>query len=453
MSTDQAVKMDSQPPDSMMTEWGVDLSPKQDKGVCKVIMRPGDEAEYPMTGDRVCVHYTGKLLNGKKFDSSRDRNKPFTFNLGRGQVIKAWDIGIASMKKGEVCQLMCHSEYAYGVSGSPSKIPPKSTLIFEIELLNFKGEELTEDGGVIRRIKQKGEGFSNPNEGAIVEVHLEGRSGGRVFDSRDVQFVVGEGEDHSIPLGVDRTMEKMQKGECCLIYLKPQYGFGDEGKPEFHIEPNAELVYQVTLKDFEKAKESWEMSIEEKLEQAVGVKHKGTQYFKAGRYVQAMLQYQKIVAWLEMECGLAEEKQRAVHDLILVTQLNLAMCHLRLREYTHAVESCDKVIELDSSNEKALYRRGEARLLKNEFSLALRDFGRVLEVNPKNRAARTQISVCKRKIREHHEMDKRTYANMFQKFAERDAKVRKTKLPRDDSTKEERNNPPAKHRRRSREHL
>lgn len=82
-----------------------------------------------------------------------------------------------------------------------------------------------------------------------------------------------------------------------------------------------------------------------------------------------------------------------------------------------------QVIELDSSNEKALYRRGEARLLKNEFSLALRDFGRVLEVNPKNRAARTQISVCKRKIREHHEMDKRTYANMFQKFAERDAKV------------------------------
>ncbi|MGH0141192.1 UNVERIFIED_CONTAM: hypothetical protein FKN15_010720 [Acipenser sinensis] len=283
MSTDQAVKMDSQPPDSMMTEWGVDLSPKQDKGVCKVIVRPGDEAEYPMTGDRVSVHYTGKLLNGKKFDSSRDRNEPFTFNLGRGQVIKAWDIGVASMKKGEVCQLMCHSEYAYGVSGSPPKIPPKSTLIFEIELLNFKGEELTEDGGVIRRIKQKGEGFSNPNEGAIVEVRLEGRSGGRVFDSRDVQFVVGEGEDHSIPLGVDRTMEKMQKGECCLIYLKPQYGFGDEGKPEFHIEPNAELVYQVTLKDFEKAKESWEMSIEEKLEQAVGVKQKGTQYFKLCR--------------------------------------------------------------------------------------------------------------------------------------------------------------------------
>lgn len=80
-------------------------------------------------------------------------------------------------------------------------------------------------------------------------------------------------------------------------------------------------------------------------------------------------------------------------------------------------------MELDSENEKALYRRGEARLLKNEFSLALMDFRQVLQVNPSNRAARTRISVCQRKIREHHEQDKKIYANMFQRFAEHDAKV------------------------------
>ena len=82
-----------------------------------------------------------------------------------------------------------------------------------------------------------------------------------------------------------------------------------------------------------------------------------------------------------------------------------------------------KVIELDENNEKALYRRGEARLLRNEFSLALEDFQHVLQVNPSNRAARAQISICQSKIKEHHEQDKRTYANMFQKFAERDSKV------------------------------
>lgn len=83
-----------------------------------------------------------------------------------------------------------------------------------------------------------------------------------------------------------------------------------------------------------------------------------------------------------------------------------------------------KAIELDEHNEKALYRRGEAHLLRNEFSLAMTDFQRVLHINSSNRAARARITVCQVKIKEHHEQDKRTYANMFQKFAERDAKVR-----------------------------
>lgn len=83
-----------------------------------------------------------------------------------------------------------------------------------------------------------------------------------------------------------------------------------------------------------------------------------------------------------------------------------------------------KVIELDKHNEKALYRRGEARLLQNELSLALTDFQQVLQINVSNRAARAQIAICQNKIKEHHEQDKRIYANMFQKFAEQDAKVR-----------------------------
>lgn len=83
-----------------------------------------------------------------------------------------------------------------------------------------------------------------------------------------------------------------------------------------------------------------------------------------------------------------------------------------------------KVIELDQHNEKALYRRGEARFLRNEFSLAMTDFQQVLQINASNRAARTQMAICQNKIKEHHEQDKRIYANMFQKFAEQDAKVR-----------------------------
>ncbi|XP_074749606.1 peptidyl-prolyl cis-trans isomerase FKBP5 [Strix uralensis] len=423
MTTDEATKSEGEVQvATALAERGEDITPARDRGVLKIIKRPGSEDESPMIGDKVYVHYKGKLANGKKFDSSRDRNEPFVFSLGKGQVIKAWDIGVATMKKGEICYLLCKPEYAYGSAGSAPKIPSNATLFFEVELLDFKGEDLFEDGGIIRRIKRKGEGYSNPNEGATVEIHLEGFCGGTRFDCKDVKFVVGEGEDHDIPIGIDKALEKMQRGEHCILYLGPRYGFGEAGKPKYGIQANAELVYEVTLKSFEKAKESWEMDTKEKLEQAAIVKEKGTMYFKEGKYLQAVIQYGKIVSWLEMEYGLSEKESKASDSFLLAAFLNLAMCYLKLREYAKAVECCDKALGLDQDNEKGLYRRGEARLLMNEFELAKCDFQKVLEVNPQNKAAKSQISVCQKKTKEHNERDRRIYANMFTKFAERDAK-------------------------------
>jgi FKBP-type peptidyl-prolyl cis-trans isomerase len=95
----------------------------------------GPEAK---TGDTVRVHYTGRLLSGAKFDSSLDRNEPFEFTLGQGQVIKGWDEGVVGMKKGGKRRLTIPSEMAYGKVGSPPKIPPDATLEFDIELLEVK---------------------------------------------------------------------------------------------------------------------------------------------------------------------------------------------------------------------------------------------------------------------------------------------------------------------------
>lgn len=280
MTTDEGTSNNGENPAATMTEQGEDITTKKDRGVLKIVKRVGTSDEAPMFGDKVYVHYKGMLSDGKKFDSSHDRKKPFAFSLGQGQVIKAWDIGVSTMKKGEICHLLCKPEYAYGSAGHLQKIPSNATLFFEIELLDFKGEDLFEDSGVIRRIKRKGEGYSNPNEGATVKVHLEGCCGGRTFDCRDVVFVVGEGEDHDIPIGIDKALVKMQREEQCILYLGPRYGFGEAGKPKFGIDPNAELMYEVTLKSFEKAKESWEMDTKEKLTQAAIVKEKGTVYFK-----------------------------------------------------------------------------------------------------------------------------------------------------------------------------
>jgi FKBP-type peptidyl-prolyl cis-trans isomerase len=89
------------------------------------------------SGDRVQVHYTGWLKDGKKFDSSKDRDQPFEFNLGKGEVIKGWDEGVAGMKVGGKRKLIIPSELAYGKRGRPG-IPPDSELTFEVELLDIK---------------------------------------------------------------------------------------------------------------------------------------------------------------------------------------------------------------------------------------------------------------------------------------------------------------------------
>jgi peptidylprolyl isomerase len=103
--------------------------------------RAGDGAS-PKTGQTCVMHYTGWLwengAKGKKFDSSHDRNKPFSFAIGQGRVIKGWDEGVASMKIGGARTLLIPPDLGYGARGAGGAIPPNATLLFEVELLGIQ---------------------------------------------------------------------------------------------------------------------------------------------------------------------------------------------------------------------------------------------------------------------------------------------------------------------------
>ncbi len=100
--------------------------------------KEGDGKTFPKKGDKVFVHYTGTLLDGKKFDSSVDRGTPLPFTLGVGQVIKCWDNAVARLSLGEKISVVCPSELAYGKRGAGGIIPPNADLIFEMELMKIE---------------------------------------------------------------------------------------------------------------------------------------------------------------------------------------------------------------------------------------------------------------------------------------------------------------------------
>lgn len=215
-----------------------------------------------MAGDNAVVHYTGKLTDGKKFDSSKDRNQPFTFAVGQGQVIKGWDEVLQLMHVGDKLTVTIPSELGYGASGAGASIPPNATLVFDIDLLDLKqapklfdvkeAKTITTESGLKVHMLTEGTG-PNPHVGSNVKVHYSGfLVDGKMFDSS-----ISRGEPIAFPLGQGRVIKGwdegialLKKGGKAVLEIPYSLAYGEQGYPPI-IPQKATLLFNVELVDFQ----------------------------------------------------------------------------------------------------------------------------------------------------------------------------------------------------------
>ena len=325
-------------------------------------------------------------------------------------------IGVATMKIGELAQLECASDVAYGARGSPPKIPGGATLNFEVELLDFNDKKnVTEDGGVRKKVLREGQGYEKPTFGAVVKVIITGRVNGPrgdVFlekkEPSDIKFT-----DPEVCYGLESALFDMNKGEHSQFWIKPDYGFGTKANEQFNIPANSSVWYEIELVSFVKDKDTWEQTLQEKLDAADARKVAGNARFGNLQFFWASYTYSEALNNLDSLEEKGDDIKAQVNNLKGALSRNVAACQLKLKNYPAVVLACDEALDLDSKDIKALVSKGKALYFQNQPKEAATTLQSALDIDSENAQAKKFLKGCQQKLKKIEERERKLYGNMF----------------------------------------
>ncbi|KAL0432594.1 UNVERIFIED_CONTAM: peptidyl-prolyl isomerase [Sesamum latifolium] len=419
----------------------------KDGGIIKKILENGEQIGPPGDLDEVCVSYKAMLVDGTIVAQTHDEG--VEFYIKDGHFCPALVKAVKTMKKGERVNLVVQPQYAFGEVGKKSNdelpsIPPNSTLSISAELLSFKRViDITGDLKVKKKVLREGEGTVTANEGAAVTVRYKAMlENGTVFESKGIdgeqplEFITDE--EQTI-VGLDRAVSTMKKHEYALVTISPEYGFGSaEVKQDLAVVlPSSTILYEVEMLDFVREKAPWELSNTERIEAAARKKEEGNQLFKNGKYQRAAKKYDKAADYVGEDGSLADDDEKVVKSLRVSCWLNGAACSLKLNNFGEAINLCSKILDVESCNVKALYRRAQAYMGVSELFSAEMDIKRALEADPDNREIKLIQKNLKQLQAESNKRDAKLYRAMFPSTS-RDASTAAKRLKTgEDDTRDE----------------
>ncbi|CBH16863.1 FK506-binding protein (FKBP)-type peptidyl-prolyl isomerase, putative [Trypanosoma equiperdum] len=414
--------LDSQPVREVEYPVGVQTEvPDTNGGLFKTVLIEGSGTK-PIKGSKVTVHYVGTLeSDGSKFDSSRDRGEYFEFTLGRGQVIKGWDRGVATMRVGEKAVLRCTPEYGYGAAGSPPKIPANATLLFEVELFSWTREEdisESKDKSIMKSLAVEGIDYEKPGYESKLKVdlrvyagpHSDDQPGTLLCERLDWELTLG---DTPLPPHLETCLSTMRKRESASFRIDPR--LSTEHNEEFNISPGSQLTYAVELRELTTVK-TWMFEGPARVEEAERRRAQGNEAVRSGKFSVAERKYRRALEFVEADSGFGsdnDESLASARKVRLVLWGNLAQALLAQGSHQECIRYCNRVLEVEPGNAKALFRRAKAYDAQSDWHEAKGDLETILQADPQNTDARVLLQRVQAQRKAYEKKQREAYKKMF----------------------------------------
>lgn len=425
-----------------------------DGTVLKSELETGEGWERPGKLAEVTVDVIASEVSTK--DNSKGKvlhTGEFTFPVGVGAVPRVWDKVIQDMKRKARVVITCKPPHVGGpkIDFLPAGL---EQVQYDIKLKSWlKVEDIFDDGSLVKKVMSEGDGWERPKEGSVVKVDMEyflldgatgkKKAGDPFMTSKGIKFTVGDGD---VVDGIDRTVQSMKAKEVAEVKVQAKHAFETatnlltseiSGKG---VKDSDDIHVNVTLLEFEKAKDMWSMGFDEKADAMQTRKLKGNELMKVGRHLLAKNSYERAVAFFDSPTSeLEQELRKRVNLLLVQCHLNLAMCNDRLGDLPKVMEHCKKALEISPANGKALYRRGCAFLNMDDFYNAESDFKYALELDRNNTAARRKLYELRKMRAEQDKKDRKLFSNLFTRLDKMESKEKKAskttdgaEVPKDD---------------------